>query len=293
MAITRGEAEYLVYLAREKIMRGRVATFGRMTMLVNGSEVKAIAKRLQYETAGISALSDSVIDDQAFFLALGVDSLVSIDAVDIDRPTVIGDLSRPLPAELHGAFDVVLDSGTMEHVANFTACLENACNLVRVGGHIVHSIPSTNFLDHGYFSVSPIFYVDFFEVNRWRHHFMALYDTKWGRFGADRNYWNYTPEVFGRVQWTGQFKRPMSVASVVQRTAESTFSFDGVIQRDFLPPVATPTEGPGSSIERIRAFGKKVLRSNPAILPLIGPPWYWLISRYTLAKTRLDRKSVV
>lgn len=287
MAITKGEAEYLIYLAREGVVRGRVATFGRMTMLVDGREAKSLARQLNHLTPAIAALPDDApIDDQAFFAALGVDSLTSIDAVDIDSPTMIGDLSKPLPAELDGAFDVVLDSGTMEHIANFSACLENACRLVKVGGFVIHSIPSTNFLDHGYFSVSPIFYVDFFAVNRWLHPFMALYDTKWGRFGARRKYWRYAPEVFGRTQWSGQFHQGISVASVVQRTADSTFTFDGVIQREFLSPSAGSSLGGGSIIERLRAAGKALLRSNPKILPLIGPPWYWIMARYFLAKTQ-------
>lgn len=286
MAITWGEAEYLIYLSREKILRGKVATFGRMTMLVTGQEVKRLAKRLNFNADGIAKLPDTTIDDQAFFLALGVDELVSIDAVDIDSPTMIGDLSKTLPEELHGQFDAVLDSGTMEHVANFTSCLENACRLAKVGGHVIHSIPSTNFLDHGYFSISPIFYVDFFAVNRWHHPFMALFDTKWGRYDVERNYWNYTPRLFGRVQWTGQFNRPISVASVVKRLPESTISFEGVIQRDFLPPTEPAAHDRASIVDRMRGFGKQVVRSHPGVFPLLGPLWYWAIARHTLAKTR-------
>lgn len=286
MAITWGEAEFLIYLARENVIQGRVATFGRMTMLVKGKDVKVLAKRLDHYTPNVAQLPDGEIDDQAFFLALGVESLTSIDAVDIDQPTILGDLSKPLPAELHGAFDAVLDSGTMEHVANFTACLENACRLVKVGGYVIHSIPSTNFLDHGYFSVSPIFYVDFFEVNRWRRHFMALYRIIWTRTNTERVYWNYSPEVFGQAEWTGQFRTPVSVASVVQRTAESTSSFEGVIQREFKAPEAVAAGPSNPRIERIRTFGKTLLKTHPGLVQLGAPIWYWGIARYTLARTR-------
>ncbi|HEX8624842.1 MAG TPA: methyltransferase domain-containing protein [Allosphingosinicella sp.] len=286
MAITWGEAELLIYLARENVIKGRVATFGRMTMLVNGKDVKELAKRLDGYTPAVAQLPDGDIDDQAFFAALGVASLTSIDAMDVDRPTMIADLSRPLPEKLHGSFDAVLDSGTMEHVANFASCLQNSCRLVKVGGYVVHSIPSTNFLDHGYFSVSPIFYVDFFEVNRWRRHFLALYGTIWTKTNAERTYWSYTPEVFGQAEWTGQFNRPMSVASVAQRTPESTYSFEGVIQREYKPVAAAADGSAATKIERIRSFGKALAKSNPGLASLGAQFWYWWIARHTLAKTR-------
>jgi hypothetical protein len=65
---------------------------------------------------------------------------VSIDwnGKDGARPL---DLSKPLPEELHGQFDIVTNFGTTEHVSNQEQVFRNIHALCRVNGMMVHALP--------------------------------------------------------------------------------------------------------------------------------------------------------
>ena len=64
-----------------------------------------------------------------------------------------------------GKFDLVLDSGTTEHCANICNAYINAASAVKVGGHIIHEVP-INMPNHGYWNISPIWFFDFYEANK-------------------------------------------------------------------------------------------------------------------------------
>lgn len=53
-----------------------------------------------------------------------------------------------------GTFDLVIDSGCIEHVANIANAFINAASSIRVGGHIIHEIPM-NMISHGYWNICP------------------------------------------------------------------------------------------------------------------------------------------
>lgn len=63
-----------------------------------------------------------------------------------------------------GRYDLVLDCGTMEHVSNIAHGFINAASAVALGGHILHEIP-LNMVNHGYWNISPVWFVDFYTKN--------------------------------------------------------------------------------------------------------------------------------
>lgn len=63
-----------------------------------------------------------------------------------------------------GKYDFVLDVGTLEHCFNIGQAALNMAELVREGGWIIHENP---FLmpNHGFYSLNPTWYADFYEQN--------------------------------------------------------------------------------------------------------------------------------
>ena len=59
-------------------------------------------------------------------------------------------------------FDAVFDPGTLEHCFNIGQAFVNVRNLTRPGGHIIHLNPA-NMVNHGFYSISPTTYYDFYE----------------------------------------------------------------------------------------------------------------------------------
>jgi SAM-dependent methyltransferase len=95
-----------------------------------------------------------------------------------DRADVRFDLNHPLPDELRGEFDLVWDSGSIEHVMNGYRALRNALELVRVGGLLVFTQGIGDQTNAGYWTLSPNLYLGFFRANGLEMVEMLLYDRR-------------------------------------------------------------------------------------------------------------------
>ncbi len=74
------------------------------------------------------------------------------------------DLNTPLPDSMRGAFDIVLDGGTLEHCFNIGQAFMNVAQAVHKGGFVVHNNPMSCF-NHGFWNLSAIAYYDFYTQN--------------------------------------------------------------------------------------------------------------------------------
>ena len=86
---------------------------------------------------------------------------------DVNQHTGIEEhinLNDPLPANLLGSFDIVVDSSCLEHCFNVAQAFRNLCDMVRVGGWVTTVAPIYIF-NHGYYNINPIMHQDGFEAN--------------------------------------------------------------------------------------------------------------------------------
>jgi len=74
------------------------------------------------------------------------------------------DLNYPVDKSIFNQYDLVIDSGTTEHIFNLPVAMQNILNMTKVNGYIHHTTPF-NDPNHGFYSISPTFYVDFYEEN--------------------------------------------------------------------------------------------------------------------------------
>lgn len=86
---------------------------------------------------------------------LEIKNLSIIDASGYEGADIIHDLNEPIPENLHGRFDAVIDSGTLEHIFNFPVAIANLMKLVRTGGSIFITTPANNLCGHGFYQFSP------------------------------------------------------------------------------------------------------------------------------------------
>ena len=137
-------------------------TIGRQNLYADGA---AIAKA--YAASG-GAISDRAAEKLAregggfaepIFRELGADQLDSLDASAYEGSSIVHDLNRPLPDALRGAYSLVFDGGSLEHIFNFPQALKNCMEAVAVGGHFVTITPANNLFGHGFYQFSPdLFY---------------------------------------------------------------------------------------------------------------------------------------
>jgi SAM-dependent methyltransferase len=113
-------------------------------------------------------------DPQTVFQAMGFSEYVDIDVNDQARRRV--DLTQSLPDNCVGAADLIVDSGTLEHIFELPTALRNMNRILKPGGVILHLTPVT-FFDHGYVNVNPCLYSDFYKANGYTQLFMTFQIT--------------------------------------------------------------------------------------------------------------------
>jgi SAM-dependent methyltransferase len=91
----------------------------------------------------------------------------SIDIAEGYRTTVLDLNHDPLPTPFAGAFDLVLNVGTSEHVLDQVAVLRCVHDATKPGGLMFHQLPASGFANHGYFCYTPRLFCDLAGYNRY------------------------------------------------------------------------------------------------------------------------------
>ena len=95
----------------------------------------------------------SFIDD--FLDCSGIHRVDYLDNSSYEGANILQDLGQPVPQNLVGTYDLVMDAGTLEHVPDFLTALSNTKKMVKVGGYLFIIAPANNFLGHGCYQLSP------------------------------------------------------------------------------------------------------------------------------------------
>ncbi len=160
------------------------ATIGHLSLFLRSGEVRLL--RRAYRNANkpdadpvgrykFGDYSDGFLRD-----FLGVSTLAIIDISAYQGANVIHDLNEPIAETLHGRFDVVIESGSLEHIFNFPVAISSLMKMVKTGGIIFLGSPANNLCGHGFYQFSPelIFRV-FSRENGFDLHKVILYQSRY------------------------------------------------------------------------------------------------------------------
>jgi SAM-dependent methyltransferase len=130
-------------------------------------ELRGLAPRGKLMILGGPSLNwENAPAPEDFYKSFGFDEVHTMDVSDYQRASHIHDLNCPLPRELEGQYDVVMSGGTLEHVFDVANALKSLAAMVKTGGEVFCDLPTNNFIDHGFYQLSPTLMFDFFNVNR-------------------------------------------------------------------------------------------------------------------------------
>lgn len=90
-----------------------------------------------------------------FFKYLGVSSVDSMDYSGFEGASIVHDLNKPVPIDLHNKYDTIFDGGTIEHVFDVKTVMENIKAMIKVGGTFIAVSPANNLMGHGFYQFSP------------------------------------------------------------------------------------------------------------------------------------------
>jgi hypothetical protein len=102
-------------------------------------------------------------DLQRFAAILGLDAVDTIDL--FGSPTVRHDLHQPVPADMAGTYDLVVDAGTMFCCFDVIAVWRNIVRLLAVDGVVAHLAGLTGYFGRSFYSLHPALFKDFYAVN--------------------------------------------------------------------------------------------------------------------------------
>jgi SAM-dependent methyltransferase len=115
-----------------------------------------------------------------FYDLLGFTDWVAIDSYT-EHENLVMDLNRVLSREygFDRTFDFVSNKGATEHVFDQRATFENIHNLCKVGGVMVHDIPTINIFNHAFYGYHPLFLVELAAANHYEILDLRL-ANRWG-----------------------------------------------------------------------------------------------------------------
>ncbi len=174
MGLPRAAINLLLNVASSQKFSGRIATLGRQHIYLTADELRSMASTANTPLTTVAdelhrdpvLRKQGYLSDDALYAMFGFQQSTRIDQSDYEAADEQLDLNRSeTPAHLCDAFDVVLDSGTIEHVFDIGQAMKHCLRMTRPGGRIIHLTPSSNAVNHGLYSVSPTLYADFYSAS--------------------------------------------------------------------------------------------------------------------------------
>jgi SAM-dependent methyltransferase len=208
MPLTHYIAQNIAEITFRNNLAGRILHFGR---LYPNIDVKYTSIRSILESAGKPVTFkmhrnefELIGHEDVFFKSIGYDDEESLDVSDYESPTHVFDLNDPnLPENLVQRFDVIYNNGTLEHIFNVPNCLSNITKMLKNGGHVIHTLPSNNHFNHGFYQFSPCLLFDYYEFNKFKIKESKIYRRNSKFEDSLGEIWGgnfYNPYVFENAQ---------------------------------------------------------------------------------------------
>jgi hypothetical protein len=170
-AVGRGMLESILGdLERLPEDRRRAVDFAVLRALPDAEKAETVTK-LREKGEGLEAVlgrekADGPSLTERFYRGLGFASYAAID-LNSRYGSLIMDLNKDFVRDygFDRRFALVTNNGTSEHVADQAMVLRNIHAVTAVGGLMVHLLPFTGFLNHGFFNYQPGLFEDLASAN--------------------------------------------------------------------------------------------------------------------------------
>jgi hypothetical protein len=233
MAFVKGNTLPILKEAAQRPLKGHFLCLGQADVMVTIEELKSMARIASLQLDLNTAVSFSkrpdlaarkCISRETLFKSIGAESVAALDASAFEGAEYIFDMNESvLSDELKERFDVLINHGTMEHVFHVPNFLANTFKMLKVNGRIIHIAPGSNFLDHGFYSFSPTFFVDYYSANNWRIESILI---SYADSHQDRNslnfYADYEPGMLDKLSHGGLQEGMFSTFCVATKLNTST-----------------------------------------------------------------------
>lgn len=107
---------------------------------------------------------ENFTNSKTLMALLGAEEVHVCDVSDYESPDFILNLNKPVDSRYHNQFDAILGFATLEHIFDVPQALENMNLMLRPGGLFISMTPVA-MMNHGFYSIHPTLYLDYFKAN--------------------------------------------------------------------------------------------------------------------------------
>lgn len=142
-----------------------------------------------------------------FYESLGYEDYVAIDG-NTNMSAIVADLNRAVVIEFMNKgktgwkqFDLITNNGTGEHIFSQEMVFLNAHHLCKKGGIMLHVLPFSRWINHGFYNYNPILFRDLAAACGYEIIFRAIGD-KWGtefEIPDEELYKEKNPDMLARI----------------------------------------------------------------------------------------------
>lgn len=112
---------------------------------------------------GLGSREGDIFDTEFLFSTLRLEPTF-FDVASHRNCEIFFDLNEPLDSDYRHQYDLVIDTGTLEHCFNVGVAFQNMCELTKLEGLIISAAPLSK-VNHGFWCFSPTAYFDGFTQN--------------------------------------------------------------------------------------------------------------------------------
>lgn len=235
MGIARSAFKLLLEEAKKGSFKGKkILQLGRQHTFLTFTDAIRLAEKANFNLFHFNDIqlsfnselkSKGYIDDVTLFRLLGFETVHSLDVSPYENPSIVHDLNSPIPAELYQQYDVVFDGGTLEHIFAISQAFKNIHELLKEGGVVIHSSPSHNHVDHGFYMFSPTLFSDYYSANKYQ--ILTSYIFEYGfENNTSWRVFEYQPGCLDILSFGGFGKKMLGIWFVCQK---QQFSTGGII----------------------------------------------------------------
>ena len=291
MGIIRSNAEFYLGARARGVDFTRTLTLGRQRWYLRPYERRRLIARHPDVHDTLGGLRYGEPADAFFTRMPGVDDLQSLDHSAYEGATLTHDLNLPLPRDLDGQFDAVIDSGTLEHVFNVPIALANCMRLVKRGGSVFISSPANNLCGHGFYQFSPeLFFRLFAETNGFKltRLFLVTHPFPGAELSARQTWYEVTDPATSGARTPLMTSTPAFLMLEARRVGDVPLVLVAPQQSDYVARWQAPHSPNPATASR------EVLRRLARRLPLWArgflTGWYQRGVLYTLRNRRAFRR---
>jgi hypothetical protein len=149
-------------------------------MMFNPLAQKTVKQVVQYLPANFAVIdlgNQTFVGEnfttKSFYESLGASSYLALD-VNKKMDAMVCDLNEEIPfastkfGYLRVGTDLVVNNGTSEHLFNQGTVFKNIHELCKLNGVMLHILPLTPWINHGFYNYNPIFFRDLARANSYK-----------------------------------------------------------------------------------------------------------------------------